>query len=245
MSDAPRRIASLLANAVDEDLLARLAPDVVLTQTHCEVCAVSPADLAHAVPPRLERRQVVALASGTVEGVLSGFISVADVVGAPEAGSDLVERIRTRLGELARQTRALVRPSVLCLEWLEPPFAIGNWGPELIELAGGSCALGAPGAHSTAVSWDAVHEVDAEVLVIAPCGFRVERTLAELPPTSAGAGWTKLRAVRTGRVYVADGNLYFNRSGPLLFETPRMLAEILHPEVFSRRHGPEVWRQIR
>ena len=129
---------------VDEALLASLAPDVIVTQTHCEVCAVSPADLAHGTPPKLERRQVVALDTGTIDGILDGFRHVAGVVGAADAGDALVGRIRARLGALAGKTRALPspRPSVACLEWIDPVFAMGNWGPELVALAGGVCAVG-------------------------------------------------------------------------------------------------------
>ncbi len=229
---------------VDEALLVRLAPDVVITQTHCEVCAVSPADLAHGVPAVLDRRQVVALEAGTVEDILAGFARVAEVLGAADEGRRLVAGIREGLDAVAAATRALPRVSVACLEWVDPPFAMGNWGPELIDLAGGTCALGTPGTHSTAIEWKALCAADPDVLVLAPCGFGVERTLSELPALREREEWSSLRAVRSRRAYVADGNLYFNRSGPLLFETPRILAEILHPERFPRTHGPEVWRPI-
>jgi iron complex transport system substrate-binding protein len=121
---------------------------------------------------------------------------------------------------------------------------MGNWGPELIALAGGISALGSPGAHSTSIPWQALQAVDPEVLVVAPCGFGLERTLAEMPTLTAQPGWSDLRAVREGRVYVADGNLYFNRSGPLLFETPEILAEILHPAAFPPAHEGAVWRRL-
>jgi iron complex transport system substrate-binding protein len=228
---------------VDEALLASLAPDVIVTQTHCEVCAVSPSDLAHGATAKLERRQVVALDTGTVDGILEGFESVAGVLGAADAGRTLVAGIRARMAALAERTRALPRPSVACLEWIEPVFAMGNWGPELIALAGGACALGTAGAHSTTLPWQAVRDADPDVIVVAPCGFGVERTLAEMPTLAAQPGWGDLRAVRAGRVHVADGNLYFNRSGPLLFDTPEILAEILHPTVFAPAHEGAVWRR--
>jgi iron complex transport system substrate-binding protein len=227
---------------VDDALLASLAPDVIVTQTHCEVCAVSPADLAHGAAPRLERRQVVALDTGTIDGILDGFQNVADLLGAGDAGRALVAGVRARLAALADRTRALPRPSVACLEWIAPVFAMGNWGPELIALAGGACALGVAGAHSTTLPWQALRDADPDVIIVAPCGFGIERTLAEMPALAAQPGWGDLRAVRARRVYVADGNLYFNRSGPLLFETPEILAEIIHPTLFPRAHDLTVWR---
>jgi len=230
---------------IDETLLASLAPDVIVTQTHCEVCAVSPGDIAHGAPAKLERRQVVALDTGTVDGILEGFQNVAGVLGAGDAGRALVAGIRARLAALAERTRALPgpRPAVACLEWIDPLFAMGNWGPELIALAGGTCALGVAGAHSTTLAWQALRAADPDVIVVAPCGFGVERTLAEMPTLAALPGWGELAAVRAGRVFVADGNLYFNRSGPLLFDTPEILAEILHPAAFPPAHEGAVWRR--
>ena len=230
---------------IDETLLASLAPDVIVTQTHCEVCAVSPGDIAHGAPAKLERRQVVALDTGTVDGILEGFQNVAGVLGAGDAGRALVAGIRARLAALAERTRALPgpRPAVACLEWIDPLFAMGNWGPELIALAGGTCALGVAGAHSTTLAWQALRAADPDVIVVAPCGFGVERTLAEMPTLAALPGWGELAAVRAGRVFVADGNLYFNRSGPLLFDTPEILAEILHPAAFPPAHQGAVWRR--
>jgi iron complex transport system substrate-binding protein len=254
---------------VDEGLLASLAPDVIVTQTHCEVCAVSPGDLSswdpqrvpdpprwgsggkapyaptrsHGRPATLDRRQVVALEAGTIDGILDGFQKVADVLGASDAGRALVADVRARLAALAARTRALPAPTVACLEWIDPVFAMGNWGPELIALAGGVCALGTAGAHSTTLPWQALRDADPDVIVVAPCGFGLERTLAEMPTLAAQSGWGELTAVRAGRVAVADGNLYYNRSGPLLFDTPEILAEILHPTAFPPAREGTVWRR--
>jgi iron complex transport system substrate-binding protein len=218
---------------VDDALLVALAPDVVLTQTHCEVCAVSPTDLG---APELCRKQVVALHAGTLQGILDGFTQVAAVIGRAEAGATLVATIRTRLAAIQQRLANRPRPSIVCLEWIEPIFHMGNWGPELVELAGGTSLLGTPGQHSTTTPWDDIRRADPEVLLIAPCGFGIERSLREMPLFAALPGWTELRAVRTGRVIVADGNRYFNRSGPSVFESVDILAEILHPEVIEPRH---------
>ena len=229
---------------VDEAQLAALAPDVIITQTHCEVCAVSPGDLAHGVASRLERHQVVALSTGTIEGILDGFAQVAAVLGAAEAGHRLVADLRARLAAVAEVTHGLRRPRVACLEWVDPLFAMGNWGPEIVEVAGGACVFGTPGAHSTTLPYEALVEADPEIIVVAPCGFDLTRTLAELPALTERPGWRDLTAVRTGCAFAADGNFYFNRSGPMLFDSAEILAEMLHPNEIPPRHEGACWRRL-
>jgi iron complex transport system substrate-binding protein len=227
--------------AVDEERLAALAPDVLLTQTHCEVCAVSPGDLACGVPPRLDRRRVVTLDGGTLETILEGFVRVAGVLGVGDEGRALAGRLRARADDVAARVRGLPTPTVACLEWIDPVFAMGNWGPELVALAGGRSVLGQAAAPSTTTTWDSVRAADADVLIVAPCGFALSRASAEMPTLAARPGWGELRAVRAGRVFAADGNAYFNRSGPSLFETPEILAEMLHPDVFPPRREGTAW----
>jgi iron complex transport system substrate-binding protein len=226
---------------VDEKLLVELRPDLLITQTHCEVCAVTPGDVARGVPSALSRRQVVALEAGTLEGILSGFVEVARVLDREARGEKLVRECRSRVESVRHRTRALRRPRVACLEWTDPVFAMGNWGPELVEAAGGESLLATPGGHSTTTPWEAVVRADPEVLVVAPCGYPMERTLPEMPALASRDGWSGLTAVKSGRVYVADGNRYFNRSGPSVFETAEILAEMLHPDAFEPRHESRCW----
>ena len=226
---------------VDDAALTALAPDVILTQTHCEVCAVSPGDIACKVPPHLERRRVVSLDGGTLESVLEGFENVANVLGVGEEGRALVRGLRVRAAAVAERVRGAAAPSVACIEWIDPVFAMGNWGPELVTLAGGRSVLGQAAARSTTTTWDAVLAADADALVVAPCGFSIARTLAEMPALAARPGFRDLRAARAGRVFAADGNAWFNRAGPSLFETPEILAEMLHPKLFAPAHRGTAW----
>jgi iron complex transport system substrate-binding protein len=226
---------------VDEKLLVELAPDVLITQTHCEVCAVTPGDVARGVPSALCRRQVVALEAGTLEGILSGFVEVARVLDREARGRDFARECLDRVAAVRKRTGGLRRPRVACLEWTDPVFAMGNWGPELVDAAGGESLLATPGGHSTTTPWEAIVRADPQVLVVAPCGYPMERTLPEMPALAARAGWSELTAVKAGRVYVADGNRYFNRSGPSAFETAEILAEMLHPEAFEPRHESRCW----
>lgn len=228
---------------VDDALLVELAPDLLVTQTHCEVCAVSPADLVHQVPATLQRRPLVALSGGSISAILDGFLEVARAVGRAERGAELVSELRERLAVVRRRVATLTRPRVVCLEWIEPPFAMGNWGPELVEIAGGQNLLGTPGAHSSTTAWQAVLDADPDVLIVTPCGFSLARAEREMHRLAAQPGYEELTAVRAGRVFVADGNLYFNRSSPSLFETPEIIAEMLHPDVFEPRHEHSAWRR--
>lgn len=228
---------------VDDALLLELAPDLLITQTHCEVCAVSPADLVHQVPAKLDRRPIVALSGGTIAAILDGFLEVARALGRPQQGQQLVDELRARIETVRERVRGRRRPRVVCLEWIEPAFAMGNWGPELVEIAGGESVLGTPGEHSTTTPWQAVRDADPDVLIVTPCGFSLVRAEREMHLIAAQPGFDQLRAASAGRVFVADGNLYFNRSSPSLFETPEILAEMLHPDVFEPRHLGTAWQR--
>jgi iron complex transport system substrate-binding protein len=238
-----RLSAGLPLYEVDDRLLVDLAPDVLLTQTHCEVCAVTPGDVARGGPSGLRRREVVTLQVGTLEGILAGFAETARLLGREAEGEALVRSCNARLDAVRARTPADSRPTVACLEWIDPAFAMGNWGPELVEAAGGQAVLAAPGAHSKTTPWEDVLQADPDVIVVAPCGFPVERTIAEMPILEGRSGWRSLRAVASDRVYVADGNRFFNRSGPSLFESAELLAEMLHPASFGPIHEHQAWRK--
>jgi iron complex transport system substrate-binding protein len=228
---------------VDQALLESLSPDVVITQTHCEVCAVGPGDLAHGAQSGLAREWVLELHAATLGEIAGSFVSVARVLGHEDRGRALVAKIDGDSNALRARLCERPRPRVVCLEWTDPIFPMGNWGPELVTLAGGESVLGRPGAHSTTTPWTDVVRADPDVLVIAPCGYRLERAVAEMPGLAARPGFQELRAVRAGRVFVADGNLYFNRSGPSVFETAEILAEMLHPDALAPRHEGAWWRR--
>jgi iron complex transport system substrate-binding protein len=217
--------AGLPLYEVDEAALAALEPELVITQTHCEVCSVSPGDLG----PTCTRKQVVAFAGGTLGAVREDFRAVARLIGRAETCERLLERLDADLATLAQRTRSEQgspgsRPRVVCLEWIDPPFSMGNWGPEIVALAGGAAVLGDAGAASRSLPWEAVLAADPDVLVVAPCGFDLARTRREADTLRAFPGFAELRAVRAGRVYLADGN----RSSPDLFRTPALLADMLH-----------------
>jgi iron complex transport system substrate-binding protein len=242
-ADIDRRVREKLAAGaplyeVDEQALAALAPDVLLTQTHCEVCAVTPGNLGRAIG----RRPVATRQTGTLQGILDGFMEIARVLGVEGRGVDLTSRCRATVEAVRERTRNAPRARAACFEWIDPVFAMGNWGPELVEAAGGESVLARPGEHSTTTPWEAIVREDPDVIVMAACGFGIERTASEMHVMEARPGWRDLRAVRRGRVFVADGNRFFNRSGPSAFETAELLAEMLHPNLFEPRHEGSAWR---
>jgi iron complex transport system substrate-binding protein len=231
-----RDIKALLSDGlsvyrVDAEKLRALAPDVIVTQTQCEVCAVSEAELETALADWLENRPtIVSLAPNRIADIWSDIQKVADALGAPERGRDLVRGLEIRMAAIAARAAEIgERPGVACIEWIEPLMSGGNWMPELIEMAGGTPLFGKAGEHSPWIDWAALAEADPDVILIMPCGFDMARTRAELAPLTGRGGWQDLRAVREDRVFIADGDRYFNRPGPRIVESLEILAEILHP----------------
>ena len=227
---------------LDNVKIAELEPDLIITQAHCEVCAVSPGDLERSGCLISGAAQVMALTAGSLEGVFEGMQLVADALGLRDKGTTLVASERQRLAALTARCAGKAAPTVVLLEWVEPVFAMGNWGPELVEAANGRLLIGNKGEHSRAIPWQQILDADPEVLVIAPCGYTLERALEERSILEALPGWSSLQAVKAGKVAYADGNLYFNRSGMTVVRTAEILGEMLHGEVFGERSEGVAWR---
>jgi iron complex transport system substrate-binding protein len=228
---------------VDADRLRELAPDVIVTQSQCEVCAVSTKDVEQAVCDWIgSRPRIVSLEPNRLDDVWSDIARVADALGAPERGRDLVDRLRMRMA-LVRQSAVALRdrPRVAAIEWIEPLMACGNWMPELIDIAGGRNLFGEVGRHSPWMTWDDLRAADPDLVLVVPCGFDVERTRSEMHVLTERPEWAALRAARAGGVVVADGNQYFNRPGPRLAESLEILAEVLHPQAFHFGHEGAGW----
>jgi iron complex transport system substrate-binding protein len=223
---------------VDAELVRELRPTVILTQTQCEVCAVTPRDLEAAacewigLAPRL-----VAVAPNTLADVLDDLVRVGAGCGVRARAEQLRAAQWERIEAITLgAAQATSRPRVASLEWIEPLMGAGNWIPELIERAGGVSVLGRGGRDAAWSSLKELAAVDPDVLVIAPCGFDLPRTRRELPPLVDAPGFRELRAVREGRAFLADGFLHFNRPGPRIAESLQIYAEILHPERFAFGH---------
>jgi iron complex transport system substrate-binding protein len=231
---------------VDAERLRQLAPSVILTQDQCQVCAASLSDVEEALREWLGARpRVVSLNPRSLDDVQGDLLRVAEALAAPERGRALVERFGQRVGAVGeRSLRIRERPGVACIEWIDPLMTAGNWMPELVTLAGGRNLFGEAGHDSPWLDWATLRAADPDVIVLLPCGFDLPRTRRELPPLLAQPGWGELRAVRAGRVFLTDGNQYFNRPGPRLAESLEILAEILHPEEFPPLHRGPGWQPL-
>ena len=228
---------------VDAAALDALRPDVILTQSQCQVCAVSTKDVEAAVCQMIgaadgEGPRIVSLEPNGLDDIWRDIARVAEALGAVERGRTLVAGLQGRMDAVAVRARtAGSRPTVACIEWVEPLMAAGNWMPTLVELAGGTNLFGTAGKHSPWMRFDELVARDPEIIVILPCGYDIARASQDLPLLEREPRWRSLRAVRAGRVFIADGNQYFNRPGPRVVESLEILAELVHPELFPPRHA--------
>lgn len=250
-AEIDRQVKAVLREAlsvyrVHADVLQELQPDVIVTQSQCEVCAVSLTDVERALAAWLDSRpRLVSLEPNALADVWRDIHRVAEALGVPERGVTLVNRLHGRIACVAERARALpTRPTVACIEWIDPLMAAGNWVPELVELAGGANLFGEAGKHSPWMTWEQLVARDPDVIVVLPCGFDIERSRRELPVLTREHEWPALRAVRNGHVYLTDGNQYFNRPGPRLVESLEILAELLHPGAFRFGHEGTGWERV-
>jgi iron complex transport system substrate-binding protein len=223
---------------LDEAKLRELAPDLILTQRLCDVCAPAYGSVAALAATLPSRPRVLNLEPKCLRDILRGVEEVAEAMGRPERGAEVRRGLERRIAEVTGRVRGLPRPATFLMEWADPIYNSGHWNPELIALAGGAPVLSPPGQYSIRVAWEDLRVADPEVLVVACCGHDVRRTRQDLPHLEALAGWKDLRAVRDRRVYIADGSAYFSRPGPRIVDSLQMLATMIHPEA-CRRAYPE------
>ncbi|MBI4501942.1 MAG: cobalamin-binding protein [Gemmatimonadetes bacterium] len=215
---------------IDEDLLRRLQPDLILAQAVCEVCAV-PTSLAATVSEALGTRpRILSLDCHTVSDILDAVVFVAEAAGIVGRGRDVSRRLQGRLDRVAARVQGSAPPRVLAIEWLEPPFVPGHWTPEMITIAGGIDVFGAPARPSRQLTWEQISGADPDVLVIMPCGYGIDRARADAGRNAERLLAVAPRAVESGRAYVVDGSAYFNRSGPRMIVGVEILGALLHPE---------------
>jgi iron complex transport system substrate-binding protein len=249
-ADIDRRVRESARDAlsiyrVDDALLASLAPDVLITQTQCEVCAVSLKDVEAALARRIGLSpRIVSLNPGSMADLRGDVRRVAAALGVPGRGEDFLDAQEDRFARAAAPAAGRPRRSVVVVEWMEPLMSAGNWTPTLVSRAGGSELFGRAGLHSGTYSWEDLRRADPEVLVVSPCGFDLARTRADLSALTGRAGFAGLRAVREGRAYLADGNAYFNRPGPRVAETLEALVEMIHPEARTPILEGVVWQRL-
>ncbi len=226
---------------VHGDLISELRADLLITQSHCEVCAVTPADVQRSCGPAARQ---LSLSATSLEEIFQSILRISQELGLEERGDALVRRERQRLDVVREKAARFIRPTVVMLEWTDPIFAMGNWGPELVEIANGELLLGKKGEYSAAIPAEQLRDADPECLIVAPCGFNLERSLRERSVLERYPWWRELQAVRNGNVTFADGNLFFNRSGMTISQTSEIIAEIIHGVPFGGGTEGIQWRRI-
>jgi iron complex transport system substrate-binding protein len=217
---------------IDEALVARLRPSVLLTQALCDVCAVSETDV-RSLAARLDPPPSVATLGGsTIDGVLADVERVGEAIGVPERAAALVDALRARMRAVHETLKAAraPRPRVAVVEWTEPVYVAGHWVPEMVRRAGGVDVAGVAGAHSPLVPLDALAGADPDIVIVAPCGYALDRAAAEARELVARAGWRWL----AGRaVWAVDANALVSRPGPRIVDGVETFASIMHPALLG------------
>lgn len=229
---------------VDAERLRAARPDVILTQHQCEACAVTEKDLAAALAEWTGAApRVVSLAPTTLKQVWDTFGVVGETLDIRWAGRELAERARERVEVIAERVQPLIkaRPTVACIEWLDPPMIAGNWVPEIVEAAGGRAVLAKRGEHAESTTLRKIADADPDAIVLMPCGFDLARTIAEGRAFMARPTLARSRAGRAGKVWAVDANAYFNRPGPRLVTSVEILTEMLHPGLFNAGYQGDAW----
>ncbi|ASU36463.1 cobalamin-binding protein [Mucilaginibacter xinganensis] len=242
------KVKEILADAlsvytVKREEIKRLSPDVVITQAQCEVCAVSLTAVEKALENYLNKAaHIISLQPDSLDDIFNDIKTVAAALNEIDRGDTLVEELQERVEIIRHKLKYNEnKPTVACIEWLEPLMLSGNWMPELVNIAGGTNVLTEAGKHSPYVQWDDIRLQNPEVMIIMPCGFSIERTLKEIDILLNLTGFDEIKAVKNNRVYIADGNQYFNRPGPRIVDSIEILAEIINPKQFIFGYEGDGW----
>ncbi|HEY8999848.1 MAG TPA: cobalamin-binding protein [Mucilaginibacter sp.] len=242
------KVKELLTDAlsvytVKREVIKQLAPDVVITQAQCEVCAVSLKEVEEALEDYLDKQStIISLQPDSLNAIFNNIREVAAVLDVSGRGEQLIEDLQERV-DIVRHKLKFVenKPTVACIEWLEPMMVSGNWVPELVNIAGGIPILAENGKHSPYVKWEDIQQQNPDIIIVMPCGFSIERTMKEVNLLLQLPGFSEMKAVKNDCLYIADGNQYFNRPGPRIVDFIEILAEIIHPKQFIFGYEGNGW----
>ena len=230
---------------VEEALMQDIAPDLILTQDLCQVCAPSGNEVTQLLQSLPSKPEILWLTPKNIEQIFGNLRDLGAATGRSPIAEALIAAGQARLNKIEAATRTLVsRPRVFCMEWMDPVYCSGHWVPEMVRIAGGFDQLGREGADSVRIKWDAVIEWKPEVLVVMPCGFDLQQSVDEAPRLTSYPGWSDLPAVRDGRVYAVDANSYFARPGPRVVEGTELLAHLFHPDQFEWKGPADAFQRL-
>jgi len=247
-ADIDKNVKDLLNNAlsiytINRELIKNMEPDIVITQAQCEVCAVSLNEVESALNDDLNNTaKIISLQPDSLGEIYNNIREVAAALGAEADAEQLIEELDERVGIIRHKLKYIeTKPSIACIEWLEPLMVSGNWIPELVSIAGGTSILAEPGKHSPFVQWTDIQQADPDIMLVLPCGFSIERTIKEIHLLLQLPGFADLKAIKNNRLYIADGNQYFNRPGPRVVDSIEILAEIINPKQFIFGYEGNGW----
>jgi iron complex transport system substrate-binding protein len=230
---------------VDEALMREIAPDLILTQDLCQVCAPSGNEVSQLLKVLPSQPQILWLTPKSLEQIFDNLRDLGEVTGRSQIAEKLIAEGRARLEKVEAAVRAAPsRPRVFCMEWMDPVYCCGHWVPEMVRIAGGIDRLGREGADSVRIQWQDVLQWKPEVVIVMPCGFGLEKAADQARILASYPGWADLPAVRDGRVYAVDANAYFARPGPRVVEGTELLAHLLHPDLFEWKGPPGAFRNL-
>ena len=242
---AERLRQGLSLYTIDEDLLRRIAPDLILTQSLCDVCAPAGNEVSHALRLLPTPPEILWMTPKSLAGIFENVRDLATATGREAAAEALIVAARNRLARVkSLAATAGHRPRVFCMEWIEPVYCSGHWVPEMVDLAGGVDAIGRSGSDSVRIAWQDVLNWQPEVLLVMPCGFNVDQGVHQAQQMARFPGWSGLPAVRNGRVYVVDANAFFARPGPRVVDGCELLAHLIHPDLFTWRDRPTAFHRL-
>ncbi|HET7887059.1 MAG TPA: cobalamin-binding protein [Bradyrhizobium sp.] len=230
---------------VEETLMQDIAPDLILTQDLCQVCAPSGNEISQLLTSLPSKPQVLWLTPRNIEEIFDNLRELGEATGRSGTAEELIADGSARLAKIEAATRALSsRPRVFCMEWMDPVYCCGHWVPEMVRIAGGVDELGREGSDSVRVPWRDVLDWQPEVLIVMPCGFDLQKAVDQARMLTTYPGWDQLPAVRNGRAYAVDANSYFARPGPRVIEGTELLAHLLHPETFEWKGPGSAFRPL-
>ena len=245
--EVDEKVKSILQNAlsvyyINEDLLKELKPDIILTQSQCEVCAVSEKDVKSVVKNITGiNPDIISVEPNSVKDIFKDIKIIAEALNVVDKGADLIDFMKNRIRTLKKSYDVKSELTVAAIEWIDPLMAAGNWVPELIEMAGGINLFGEAGKHSPWMEYKDLIEKDPDNIIIMPCGYNIQKSIIEIDSLIKQKGWKEINAVQNDKVYITDGNQFFNRPGPRIIESLEILIEIFHNDKTDFKHIDSGW----